>query len=485
MKVLQVAAEIFPQVKTGGLADVVAALPPALVAAGADVRLLLPGLPPILDALAPAPHSIDLGSCFGAARVRLLHGRLAGIQVPAYVIDAPLLYRRGGGPYQSADGSAWPDNLQRFGLLGWVAAQLGAGALDGAWSPDIVHAHDWHAALGCAYLHAHPGAAVRSVFSVHNLAYQGLFPLRDSALLGLGQQFVSPTALEFHGQLSFLKAGLVFADALTTVSPRYAREIETPEFGCGVDGVLRARAQPVQGIMNGIDGKVWNPATDAAIAARYSATALAGKAACKAALQAEFGVAIDAGAPLFVAVSRLSSQKGLDLLLATIPALLAHGAQLLLLGAGDAALEQAFRECALAHPGCIGVHIGYHEERAHRLLAGGDCIVVPSRFEPCGLTQLYGLRYGTLPVVRRVGGLADSVVDSNAANIASDTATGFSFDAATAQALLEALLRAIAVLREPALHQRIQQRAMAQDFSWDVPARRYLALYHRLVAARP
>jgi starch synthase len=269
----------------------------------------------------------------------------------------------------------------------------------------------------------------------------------------------------------------VFADRVTTVSPGYAREIETPEFGCGVDGVLRARAHPVEGILNGIDTDVWNPATDAALPARFNAATLAGKATCKAALQAETGLAVDANAPLFVAVSRLSSQKGLDLLLAALPALTAQGAQLVLQGTGDPALESAFTRSASEYAGRVAVLIGYDEDRAHRLIAGGDFIVVPSRFEPCGLTQLYGLRYGTLPVVRRVGGLADTVVDAHDATLRADTATGFTFDDPTPQALADAMQRAIETLRKPALHRQIQQRAMAQDFSWAGPAQRYLALY--------
>ena len=477
MKALHVAAEVFPLVKTGGLADVVAALPPALADAGADVRLLLPGLPAILDAVLPGGPSIEIGACFGAARVRVLRGRMPHTQLPVYVIDAPLLFGRAGGPYQAPDGGEWPDNLQRFALLGWVAAQLGAGALDDGWAPDVVHAHDWHAAMSCAYLRAHPGGAVRSVFSVHNLAYQGLFPLQDHTQLGLASAFMSHAGLEFHGQLSFIKAGLVFADRVTTVSPAYAREIETPAFGCGVDGVLRARRHPVEGILNGIDIDVWNPATDAAIPSQYSAAAMAGKAQCKAALQAETGLTVDANAPLFVAVSRLSSQKGLDLLLAALPTLIAQGAQLLLQGTGDPALELAYARCAAEYAGRVGVLIGYDEDRAHRLIAAGDFIVVPSRFEPCGLTQLYGLRYGTLPVVRRVGGLADTVVDTHDATIRADTATGFTFDDATPQALADAMQRAITTLHTPALHRQIQQRAMAQDFSWAGPAQRYLALY--------
>jgi starch synthase len=477
MKVLHVAAEVFPLVKTGGLADVVAALPAALAHAGADVRLLLPGMPPILDAVLHAKLVIDLGACFGAARVRLLRGLMPGTHLPVYVVDAPLLYRRDGSPYQAPDGSEWPDNLQRFGLLGWVAAQLGAGELDAGWVPDVVHAHDWHAAMSCAYLHAHAEDLARSVFTVHNLAYQGLFPQEDSALLGLSSSFMSPAGLEYHGQLSFMKAGLKFADHITTVSPTYAREILTHEFGCGLDGVIRSRQGVVSGILNGIDNEVWNPATDSALATRYSPAQPAGKATCKAALQAEFGLGVDAAAPMLVSVGRLSSQKGLDLLLSALPRLLEMGTQLVVQGTGEPALEAAFRMAAAAHPGRVGVHIGYDENRAHRLIAGADLIVVPSRFEPCGLTQLYGLRYGTLPLVRRVGGLADTVVDTNDATLQSDTATGFVFDHASPQALADAAWRAVEALRQPHVWHQVQQRAMAQDFSWEGPAQRYLALY--------
>ncbi len=468
MRVLHAAAEVFPLVKTGGLADVVAALPPALAQARADVRLLLPGLPPMLDAVLHARTVIDFGTVFGAPRVRLLAGRMPGTQLPVYLVDAPLLYRRGGGPYQASDGRDWPDNLQRFGLLGWVACQIASGGADESWAPQIVHAHDWHAALACAYLRAHPAPGVRSVYTVHNLAYQGLFPLEDHAVLGLSASFMSPAGLEYHGQLSFMKAGLKFADRVTTVSPTYAREIATPEFGCGLDGVIRGRDGDVSGILNGIDSVVWNPATDAALAHRYDARRLEGKAACKAALQRETGLAEEPRAPLLLALSRLSSQKGLDLILAALPALLDEGVQVVVQGTGEPALEAAFRAAAAAHPGRVAAHIGYDETRAHRLMGGADMILVPSRFEPCGLTQLYGLRYGTVPVVRRVGGLADTVIDGE---------TGFSFDRAHPGELAHAVRRAVQLYRQPPAWQALMQQGMACDFSWDGPARDYLALY--------
>ena len=327
LRVLHAAAEIFPLVKTGGLADVVGALPPALAAAGADVRLLLPGLPAILDAVSRPRKIFEGGPLFGAARITLRLGRfkdgVKGCDVQAYVLDAPWFYARSGGPYQGPDGRPWADNLQRFALLGWAAAHLAAGDLDPAWRPDILHAHDWHAALSCSYLRMNPGAHARSVFTIHNLAYQGLFAQDDFGLLGLPQRFMRPDGLEFHGQLSFMKGGLVHADRLTTVSPTYAREITTPEFGCGVEGVLSARAADLSGILNGVDYGHWDPANDPALPARYGAQDLTGKAVCKAALQREFGLTADASAPVIGVVSRLSEQKGLDLALAALPELLA------------------------------------------------------------------------------------------------------------------------------------------------------------------
>ncbi len=487
MRALHVAAEIFPLVKTGGLADVAAALPVALAHAGVDVRLLLPGLPPMLDAVRHTRTVVDLGACFGAARVRLLRGRMPGTDLPVYLIDAPLLYRRSGGPYQDRSGAEWPDNLQRFGLLGWVAAQLGAGELDANWLPEIVHAHDWHAAMTCAYLRAHPSAAVRSVYTVHNLAYQGLFAQEDRALLGLSANLMSPAGIEYHGQLSFMKAGLQFADRITTVSPTYAAEIMTPEFGCGLDGLLRQRGAVVSGILNGIDGQVWDPATDPAIAARYDTAQMAGKALCKAALQAEFGLNPALDQPLVCAVSRLSQQKGLDLLLQALPSLIEQGVQLVVQGSGDTSMEAAFRMAAQAHPGRVAVHLGYDENRAHRIFAGADFVVVPSRFEPCGLTQMYGQRYGTLPIVRRVGGLADTVVDvdveADAVAATGDAvpvnagATGFVFDQASAESLATTVRRALAAWRDGQRRQQLQTSGMVRDFSWDGPAARYLQLY--------
>ncbi|MFM1990997.1 MAG: glycogen synthase GlgA [Pseudomonadota bacterium] len=485
--VLHAAAECYPWVKTGGLADVVAALPAAQRAAGLDARLLLPGLPALRDALAERTEVARLGTAFGAARVDLVSGRLPGLAVPVYLVDAPWLYDRPGNPYLGPDGHEWADNAQRFALLAWVGAQLAEGGLDPAWSPRIVHAHDWHAALAPAYLAArgarHPSIArARSVLTIHNLAYQGRFPLERFGELGLPAWMAGPAGIEFHGTLRLLKGGLMFADRITTVSPTYAREILGPAEGHELDDVLRHRADRLSGIVNGIDDAVWNPATDPAIAARYDASDLSGKADCKRALQVELGLEPRADAPVLGVVSRLTPQKGLDLLLSVLAQWLGAGGQVALLGAGEPALEHAWQAAAHAAPGQVGVRLGYDEGLAHRIVAGADLLAVPSRFEPCGLVQLYGLRYGTLPLVHRTGGLADTVVDADEAALREDRATGFAFAGAHPDALARALRHALDGWRHPAAWQRVMRRAMAQDSSWRGPAARYAALYDETLA---
>jgi len=480
MRVLHVAAECHPLVKTGGLADVVGALPQAIAELGADVRLLLPGLPPIADALQEREDLYTLGPLFGAGRITLCRGLVPSQSVPLYMIDAPYLYRRRGGPYQDQDGTEWSDNLQRFALLGWIAAHVAAGELDPTWAADVVHAHDWHAGLACAYLKAQPGTRAKTVFTVHNLAFQGLFPAAEFGALGLPREMLQSQALEYHGKLSFLKAGLAYADRITTVSPTYATEIATHEFGCGMDGVIRHRGADVFGILNGVDPSIWNPQTDAHLPAHFSARSPAGKKRCKQALQSEMGLAEEPDAPLFALVSRLTHQKGVDLLLAALPALLERGAQFAVLGAGDPGLEELLSGASRARPTRMAVRIGYDEALAHRLIAGSDAVLVPSRFEPCGLTQLYGLRYGTLPVVRKTGGLADTVVDA-VDSAAADVGTGFVFDGATGPELEAAVLRAMRCYREPERWRSLMRRAMAQDFSWHEAARRTLTLYDALL----
>lgn len=481
MRILQVCAEIFPLLKTGGLADVAGALPQALQALGAEPRVLLPGFASVLAGL-DAPREIARLRPPGAmahANARLLHGRLTAVGVDAYVIDAPAYYHRDGGPYADAAHQPYHDNHLRFALLGWVASELARG-LDPAWQPDVVHAHDWHAGLAPAYLQAiSPTQRPGCVFTVHNLAYQGLFPRSAFDELGLPESVFSIHGVEFHGQLNFMKAGLYYADRLTTVSPSYAREIQGPEQGCGLDGLLRARSQELSGVLNGVDGAVWNPTTDAALPAHYSARDIAGKARCRTALRRELGLAAKAEGPLFCVVSRLTEQKGLHLVLQALPELVAAGGQFALLGSGDDGLEAAFRDAAAERPDSIAVRLGYDETFAHRLIAGSDVILVPSLFEPCGLTQLYGLAYGTLPLVRRVGGLADTVVDTRLETIDTD-GTGFVFDVFSLTALQQALARAGALYRRPTDWKRVRARAMAQSFGWDRAAQAYLGLYQAL-----
>ena len=440
MRVLFVTPECFPLIKTGGLADVAGALPLALVDLGVDARVLLPGYPSVLRALGDRETVAPLPDLFGGGG-RLLRGR-ADTGLSALVIDAPHLYDRPGNPYLGADGKDWPDNHFRFAALSRVGAGIALGEL-GAWRPDVANAHDWQAGLMPAYLAFSDSPRPPTVLTIHNLAFQGLFPASLLAPLGLPRSSFTTDGLEFYGRIGFLKAGLRYADHLTTVSATYAREIRLPEAGMGLDGLLRHRAGVLTGICNGIDNRVWDPATDRHIAAGYSVKRLAAKRRNKSALQAQFGLDEGADGPLFGVVSRLTAQKGLDLLLDALPAVIARGGQLALLGSGDAALETAYAAAAKAYPGRVGVTIGYDEALSHLIQAGADAIVVPSRFEPCGLTQLCGLRYGTLPVVARVGGLADTVIDANDAAIQDGVATGFQFSPLTAAALGMALDRAI------------------------------------------
>lgn len=469
LRVLHVAAEIHPWVKTGGLADVVGALPVAQAQMGADVRLLLPGLPALTQAVIGKRKIFECGPLFSAGRLSIARGRLSGHDLPVYLLDAPYLYARSGGPYQDANGKEWADNLQRFALLSWVAGHLAAGEIDPKWVPHIVHAHDWHAGLTPAYMARHPATTARSVFTVHNLAYQGCFADQGFAELGLPHAWMQPgAALEFHGGLSFMKAGLSLADQITTVSPSYAKEITSAEFGMGLEGVIRARAATLTGILNGVDYGVWNPATDPRLRKNFDVHDLAGKAQCKAELQQLNGLAVDAAAPLYGVVSRLTEQKGLDLVLQALPRLVREGAQLVLLGSGDQALEQAFADQAKQYHQAVSVRIGYDEDYAHRIMAGVDALLLPSRFEPCGLTQLYAMRYGSLPIARAVGGLADTV----------DEESGFCFRGADS-GLDEVLTRSLACFRQGAPWRQKMVNAMQRNFSWQSSAEHYLELYRR------
>ena len=471
MKVLAVASECYPLVKTGGLADVVGALPGALAAHGIEVRTLLPGYPAVLAALPRARtlHGMDL---FGApARIRA--GTHAGLAV--LVLDAPHLFDRAGGPYSGPDGD-WPDNPQRFAGLAQAAAAVARGAL-GGWRPDLVHAHDWQAGLVPAYLRYGPQPAPPAVFTVHNLAFPGWARPELLGTLGLPPDSFTIEGVEFFGGIGFLKAGLRLADRITTVSPTYAAEITRPEHGQALDGLLRARAADLVGIANGIDTRVWDPAADPMLAARYAGVNARRRGRNKAALQAQMGLAADPAALIYGIVSRLTRQKGIDLVLECLPSLLGSGAQLCVLGTGEADLEGGLAAAAAAHPGQVAVRIGYDEGLAHLVQAGCDALLVPSRFEPCGLTQLCALRYGALPIVARVGGLADTVIDANPAALAAGVATGVQFVPVTAEALKSALQRVQALWHDQGTWARLQRNAMRADVGWEAAAALYAKLF--------
>ncbi len=477
LRILHVAAEIQPLVKTGGLADVLGRLPAAQLELGHEVAVLVPGYPKIRDAVAPLDELITLDSA-NDGPVRVLQGQLPGTAVHLLVLDAPQRFDRPGNPYVDAAGHDWPDNHRRFALLGWAAAEIARGA----WPADVVHAHDWHAGLAPAYLRA-AGDRCASCFTIHNLAFQGVFDAQLYPDTGLPDDFFALEGLEFHGRWSFMKAGLYFSDAITTVSPTYAREILTAEHGMGLEGLLRHRAAQLHGILNGVDYTVWDPATDPLLATPYSIETLGRKGENKRALQTAVELNEDDNVLLVGVVSRLTEQKGLDMALGALADLLTtRRLQLVLLGSGDAVLESAFRALADRQPDRCAVRLGYDEALAHRIIGGADVILVPSRFEPCGLTQLYGLRYGTLPVVRHTGGLADTVNGYTSSR--ASAATGFVFDTPSTTAVRRALGRALKVYAEPAAWQQLMRNAMRRDFGWDKAAATYSELYSNVVASR-
>ncbi|MEL6521567.1 MAG: glycogen synthase GlgA [Pseudomonadota bacterium] len=469
IKVLSVASECAPLVKTGGLADVAGALPGALVPLDVTMRTLLPGYPAVMAGLGPAEEVGQVANCFGGP-ARLLAAKPKGLDL--LVLDAPHLFERGAGIYLGDDGKDWPDNPERFAALCRIAADIATGLL-GDWLPDLVHCHDWQAGLVPYYLR---GANVPTVLTIHNIAFQGLTGTERAGALGINTADLTVDGVEYWGQISALKAGLVFADRLTTVSPTYARELMTPEFGMGLDGVLRDRRADLSGILNGIDLGTWSPAVDPHIRTYKTPR---GKTANKTALREEFGLP-DAKGPLCVVVSRLTPQKGLDLLVEALPTLLARGGQLALLGSGDPELEEAFR--AIDDPN-VAVRIGYDEPLSHRMIAGGDAILVPSRFEPCGLTQLYGLQYGTLPLVALTGGLADTIIPATPATLAREAATGLQFYPVTSEALRNALSLLCDLFDSPELWSRMQRNAMTHPVDWAPSAAGYAALYKDLVKA--
>ena len=482
MKVLSVASEMYPLVKTGGLADVTGALPAALAAHDVAVRTLLPGYPAVLRAVAKTDAVAVWHDGFGG-EARLLAARRGALDL--FVLDAPHLYGRDGNPYLGADGLDWPDNAERFAALALAAARIGWGEVDG-FVPDVVHAHDWQAALVPAYLRwlGEGRQAPATVLTVHNLAFQGQFPADVLARIGLPPAAFTSDGVEWFGDVGYLKAGLLMADAVTTVSPTYAREIRTPADGMGMDAILRWRGAAVAGIVNGIDTDVWNPATDAHLAATYDRDTLARRDVDRRAIEDRFGLIHDASL-LICMITRLTTQKGIDLVVGALDAIVASGARLVVLGSGEAAFERALQEAAVRLPGRIGVRIGYDEGLSHGMQGGCDAILVPSRFEPCGLTQLYGLRYGCVPIVSRVGGLADTVVDANDAALKAGVATGIVFAPVESTSLLDAVRRAVDLHGRSEAWRAIQSNGMRADVGWSRSAGEYVDVYRQALTRRP
>lgn len=480
MKVLSVTSEVFPLVKTGGLADVAGALPGALVGEKIEMRTLAPGYPAVMEALEQAKTVLTYETLMGGP-ARVLGGRAGGLDL--FVIEASHLYERAGNPYLNEQGVDWPDNGLRFAALARVAADIGKGLVRG-YRPALIHGHDWQAGLIPAYLRYDGAEGPPVILTIHNLAFQGRFPRSELAAMGLPDHAFSIDGVEYFGDIGMLKAGILMADRVTTVSPTYASEIASEEGGMGLGGLLKARGEALVGILNGLDTQVWDPQTDPLIHKPFSSAKLAGRSANKAALQERFGLDVRPDAPLFGVVSRLTDQKGLDLLLAALPRLIEMGAQLVLVGSGDAQLEAGFAATSGAAPSRIGCVIGYDEVLGHQIQAGADALLVPSRFEPCGLTQLSALRYGAVPVVARTGGLADTVIDANPMAVAAGVATGVQFAPINQVSFEDALRRTIRLYRNKPVWSAIQRNGMTADVSWNASAARYAALYRDTVRPR-
>jgi len=480
VRTLFVSSEIYPLAKTGGLADVSAALPAALAGQCTDMRLLLPSYVPALDQARLTGRDVDLGEILGFGPVRLLGARTPDSDLPLWLVDCPALFRRDGTPYQQANGADWPDNHLRFALFAHAAARLALDRAGQDWRPDVLHLNDWQTGLVPAILAAQARPRPRTLLTIHNVAFQGDFPGGVFPRLGLAPWLYSPDGIEFYGQVSFLKAGIRFADKLTTVSPTYAREILTPKRGCGLDGVLGTRARDLVGILNGVDYSVWSPTHGLNLAARFGPQDLVGKEACKASLQRELGLETSERAPLLVFVNRLTEQKMADVLPDAVASICRRGGQLAVLGRGDPGIEARVRAMGREQPGRVAVRIGYDEPSARRMKAGGDFSLVPSRFEPCGLTQLYAMRYGAVPIVSRVGGLSDTVVDTDDTTVSTDTATGVVFDAVDLSGLLGAIDRAFALFESDETLRQVRRRGMTVDFGWSRSAVRYRELYELL-----
>jgi starch synthase len=486
MRILFISSEVVPFAKTGGLADVSGALPAALARLGHEVRVVMPKYAAV-DAKRwelTAGEEIVVRLAGLDSHFTLWSGRLpnspSGNPVDCGFLAHEQFFERPG-LYQEA-GKDYPDNLQRFSSFSRAVLEV---PRVWRWRPDVVHANDWETALALLYLRTHiepePGVVPpATLFTIHNLAYMGLSPAEQFSLLGLSPHYFTTETLEFYGQVNLLKAGLLYSTLLNTVSPTYSREIQTPEFGYGLDGLLRLRQRDLSGVINGVDYGEWNPVRDANLPARYDADDLTGKRACKRALQKGCGLPVKA-APLIGMITRLTQQKGVDLVLEAMDELMQLDLQLVILGSGDPALEQALKQVVARYPNKLSVQLAFDEPLAHRIEAGADCFLMPSKYEPCGLNQLYSLRYGTIPIVRRTGGLADTVVDATPSHLAAGTATGVVFESASGRALLHAVQLALSLYRQRSVWAQMVKAAMAADFSWDRSAREYVALYERAI----
>ena len=472
-RILFVSSEVYPYIKTGGLADVSGSLPVALHGLGHDVHILMPGYKDIVDQIrTSAKHrNIRIG-----ASVEIVETEYPGTQIPVWLVAHEQYFDRPGNPYMSPEGTPWPDNADRFGFFCRIAVELGMNRLGFKWKPDIIHCNDWQTGLVPALLEEEP-LRPATVFTIHNLAYQGLFPPETFQRLNLPARLWSMYALEFHGQLSFIKGGLVYADRITTVSPRYAQEIQEDEHGCGLNGLLAVRAERLSGILNGIDEYDWNPATDSRIPHHFSVNDLTGKALNKQVLQQRLGLALEPEHAVLALVGRLVLQKGIDLIINALPELMKLPIQLVVLGSGDKHFGMALEGWGRLYPEQIAIRLDYNENLSHLIEAGADIFLMPSRFEPCGLNQMYSQHYGTPPVVRKVGGLADTVTDTSADTLMKQQATGFVFDEANTSDFLHAVTRAVALYAQPDKWRCLQKIGMTRDFSWHNNALTYLSVY--------
>lgn len=485
-RILFAVSELYPVIKTGGLADAAAGLTRSLRALGLDVLPVIPAYTAVLDALTEIEEvaRLQVAGCLRPRQARVLRAVCADLDSPVLLVEIEDLFARAGNPYQGPDGHDWWDNGERFGLFAKVVTEIAMDRIGMGWKAQLVHCHDWQTGLIPALL-SRETRPPRTLFTIHNLSYLGLFPRSLFDQLGLPADWWHYEKLEFYGYLSFLKAGILFADQVTTVSPSYAEEICRPENGYGLHGLLEQRRSQgqLQGILNGMDTSVWNPESDSLIPCRYSVKRgrVAGKKHNKEALLERFAASAElVDTPLCGFIGRLVEQKGIDLILDAIPQMIASSkAAFVLVGTGMAHYEAALRKLAADFPQRVFVHIGYDESLAHLIEAGCDLFLMPSRFEPCGLNQLYSLAYGTLPVVHGTGGLKDTVVDATPAQVSAKEATGFVFTPADTPSLVHALHRGLALYQRPRSWQTVQKTAMEQDFSWGGSAKAYRELYRR------